>query len=367
MTGGVVAVLEVVDLRRVAGDRGVRSVRRADERGPIGPAADQPGRRVLLGAAELRRRGGGKGSEPGHVLGQLAEHEVGAVAAQRFARRGRQAAVAVGIAEDELADPKGTWTTTARPARPIGAIVANPGDGGLPEAVGEPEVLAHPGELRAALLADRGQPGIARKAGTERAGRVVEVRRRRRVVGHEDVRVAGPEPGFPARGGTRPVVAEDGGASRHAGTERGWEGGQQRRRQLQGLEPGVGDGDVHAEVRLAAPRLRDRDLGHELAEPAAGRDWIVDPDEGVRRHREVVGAQDVALDVVELDAALAGHHRAPKPAITARRSAAGASPWVAVASSISLARAARPRRTSSRAASAEVARHMLLLSWCERT
>ena len=141
----VVAVPEVVVALRVGAELGVVTVRGEGKGGAALPAAHHlRAQQLFLGCTD-----GGRaqvlavGRDPGV---QLAEHHVGAVAAQvRWRRHRRQLARLVGVAQDDLAGLDRLFARVGR--RPAAAL-----DAGLADPVLEPERGA-PGRQLVAVLA----------------------------------------------------------------------------------------------------------------------------------------------------------------------------------------------------------------------
>ena len=124
-----------------------------------------------------------------------------------------------------------------------------------------------------------------------------------RVDRDEHVRLAGAQAGLPVLGRARAAVAEALGARRHALAELVREGGEDRRR---ARPASAGPAYVKAtwmarRRRAVLPRLGGRHLGSVGAHQRAGPVDVVDVQEHVGGRGEGVAAQDVALDVGEVD------------------------------------------------------------------
>ena len=153
---GVVAEDEVVVASRVAPELGVVAGRARGRGARRSASADhlraeevllRAGRRPVAQVAPVGR----------HLRVQLAEHDVGAVATQHVrGRHRRQLAGLVGVAEDDLAGLE-------RPLARVRGRSSAPLDGGLADAVLEPERRPPGGELVAVLPPDQldaGQLGM---------------------------------------------------------------------------------------------------------------------------------------------------------------------------------------------------------------
>ena len=231
----------------------------------------------------------------------------------------------------------------------------------------KPKWSWNPVERRGALLVD----DLDRARGADpaqRLARLLEPLLVDAVERHQHVRLAGAEAGLPVRGCARAAVAESLGARRHALAELVREA---CRAASSGSSSAARPSYVNAACRAVGggplcPRLGGAHLrqhpSHEGAHPLG----VDDPQEQVRDRRIRVAAQDVALEVGEIDLGFTGRIMRRR-----RGTGAGARPARArrasIAKSTIRSRSARLSSTPGTVASGWAEANRLLSSWCSRT
>ena len=231
----------------------------------------------------------------------LAVDDVGGVAVERRHRRQREPAILVVIAEDELARcelaPAACGVRQAVAGSRLGAAALQRR---LGDAVFEAEMVSALGQgLRALLMDDRDGFVEARlQFGASPLQRLLVDAVER----DEDVRLPRTEPRLPVLGRALADVAEQMGARGHALAEVLGERRQQRGVDAERDEPRVSERQVQGGLgrTVRPPRLSRRHLVDQSPQPGAAARGVGDAHEHVGTHRVGVPADEVALEVLEV-------------------------------------------------------------------
>ena len=150
-----------------------------------------------------------EGPERRHVLAELADHHVGAVAAPPAGRSGAGDTLCVGVAEDELAHRQGLPVEPPRRSHGGCPRRVDADDPGLGDAVEEPEVLPAVIEPLGPLQVGQVQSGVPLDDGQQVRGAIVEPVGPPGGEHDQDVRGVVPEPGVPVLRVRRSFVAHE--------------------------------------------------------------------------------------------------------------------------------------------------------------